>query len=238
VEEETYEKQRSLGVSFAPAKFRDPMTITRLLKALLWVSIALDVVAIGSGLMELQLLLDFQAGNYASSDMKTAAEANDLRQRIVAIARPAIFFITTIVFSRWIYVVNANKWGLGATGMRFTPGWAVGSFFVPIVSLYEPYRAMKELWLVSADPLLWQHQRRGAILPWWWFFWLITGMLGQASFWKSMSATRLPDFVTRNIISELGRCSGIALTCLALAVVGKITRRQLDQKASIANVFL
>jgi hypothetical protein len=230
VEEETYEKQRPLGVSFAATKFRNPMTIAKLLKTLLYISIALAVVAIGSGLLELQLLQDFEAGNYTASRIAAAAEANDLRQRIVGIGRIAILLITVIVFSRWIYVVHANKWNLDASGMRFTPGWAVGSFFIPFINLYQPYQAMKEVWLVSSNPLQWQQQRRSAILPWWWFFWLVNGVLGQASLRMSLSAKTLPAFIAANVMNEFAHCISIVAWCLALALVGKITRMQLDQK--------
>ena len=229
VEEEAYAKQRALGVSFAATAFHDPTTITRLLKTLLWISIALDVIAFGSRLVELQLLKDMEVKNYIQSDMISAAEASDLRLRIVSIAQIAIFIATVVVFSRWIYVAHANKWSLGATGMRFTPGWAIGSFFVPIINLYMPYQAMKELWLVSADPLQWQHQRRSAILPWWWLFWLVSGILGQASLRMSLRAEALADYIAANIIAGLTSVSGIALASLALALVGNTARMQLDQ---------
>jgi hypothetical protein len=206
------------------------MTIAKPLKALLYISIAFDAIAIGSGLLELQLLQDFQAGSYAGSRIAAAAEANDLRQRIVGVGQIVILLITVIAFARWIYVVNANKWSLGASGMRFTPGWAIGAFFVPIVNLFQPYQAMKEVWLVSSNPLQWQQQRRSAILPWWWFFWLIGGVFGQASFRISMSAKTLPELISANVITEVANCISIALACLALALVGKITRMQLNQR--------
>jgi hypothetical protein len=47
--------------------FRDPGTITQALKAGLVISIAIDVIAIGSGLLQLQLLHDFQARLYPTS---------------------------------------------------------------------------------------------------------------------------------------------------------------------------
>jgi hypothetical protein len=114
--------------------------------------------------------------------------------------------------------------------MRFTPGWAIGSFFVPFISLYQPYQAMKEVWLVSSNPRQWQQQRRSAILPWWWFFWLVGRVLGQVSFRMRLSAKVIPDFTTADVLAEFADCVGIALACLALVLVGRITRMQLNQK--------
>jgi hypothetical protein len=100
VEEETYEKQRSLGVSFTATKFRNPTTIAKPLKALLYISIAVHVITIGSGLLELQLLQDLQAGNYTSSQIAAAAGANDLRQRMVGIGQIVIYRLLAVDLRR------------------------------------------------------------------------------------------------------------------------------------------
>jgi hypothetical protein len=147
-------------------EFHDPMTVARILKAALWISIAIDVFAIMSGLLELQLLQGFQTGKYASSEIVALAEANDSRQRIVGIAQITVLIVAAIIFLRWTYIVHDNKRRLGAQGLCFTPGWALGWFFVPVANLWKPYQAMREAWQVSVDPFLWQEQSRSPILPW------------------------------------------------------------------------
>ena len=73
-------------------------------------------------------------------------------------------------------------------------------------------------------------KRRSAILPWWWFFWLVGRVLGQVSFRMRLSAKVIPDFTTADVLAEFADCVGIALACLALVLVGRITRMQLNQK--------
>jgi hypothetical protein len=45
----------------------------------------------------------------------------------------------------WQHKVNADLWARGAEGLRFTPGWSVGWWFVPIANLLQPFRAVREL---------------------------------------------------------------------------------------------
>jgi hypothetical protein len=211
-------------------EFRDPTKVAKILKAAVWISIAIDVVAIMSGLLELQLLQGFQTGKYASSEIMALAEANDSRQRIVGIAQITVFIVAAIVFLRWTYIVHDNKRGLGGQGLSFTPGWALGWFFVPVANLWKPYQAMREAWQVSVDPFLWQQQSRSPILPWWWFLWLASNILEQAAWRLSLRAEALPQLVVANIVSTLANCAGIAAAVVAIAVVGQISRMQLDRK--------
>lgn len=219
----------------AATKFRDPATITRVLQVMLWMSIAVDVVAVGSGLMEALLLQDMQAGTLPRDDMIAAAEASDLRQRIVGFTQIALFVITGIVFARWIYVLNDNKRRLGAGGLRFTPGWAVGWFFVPIATFWKPYQAMKELWQVSADPQQWQDQPAGDLLPWWWFLWLANNIFGQISFRMSLHAETIPQLIFANVITDIADVFSIALGFAALALVSRIAGMQRERGRELAT---
>lgn len=80
---------------------------------------------------------------------------------------------TAVVVSRWIYRANSNARALGAREMAFTPGGAVGWYFVPIANLWKPYQAMREIWKASAGPLGWQRRPVSALLPCWWLLALV-----------------------------------------------------------------
>ena len=65
----------------------------------------------------------------------------------------AVFIATVVAFSMWIHRAYANLPALGnpKEGLEYSPRWAVGGFFIPIVNLFVPYRAVKEIW-VKSDP--------------------------------------------------------------------------------------
>lgn len=163
---------RSISVA-VPSTFRDPARLTQWLKYLLYASIFIDAIALFSGVLQYQLLSDFKLGVYSSAALATAAaESNDNRQQLVGLLQTGIAITTIILFSMWIYRSNFNARQLGARGMKFSPGWSVGYYFIPILWFWKPYQAMKEIWRASRAPASWESVTRGAVLPWWWFFFL------------------------------------------------------------------
>ena len=57
-----------------------------------------------------------------------------------------IAYITAVVlYCIWIHRANRNARALGTQGMRFTPGWCVGWWFIPFMNLYKPYQAVSEI---------------------------------------------------------------------------------------------
>ena len=50
-----------------------------------------------------------------------------------------------VLFFVWIRRANINADALVRSRMEFTPGWAVGWFFVPFANLFKPYQVMAEI---------------------------------------------------------------------------------------------
>lgn len=215
------------------AGFRDPTALTRWLKILLWAGIALTAISLASGLMELKLLSDIQAGMTLAPGV---ADANDLRQRVIGVVRFIAIVATIVIFAMWIYRANYNARQLGATGMEFTPGWSVGWFFIPIANLWKPYQAMREIWKASAAPAHWQDQPRGDILPWWWALFLIDNFLNQAALRLAMRAETLPQITAASTMSSISDAVDIVAALIALTLVGQIYRMQMAHRASPAPV--
>jgi len=213
----------------APAGFRDPTTLTKALTLLIWVSIAFGVVAIVSMIFEIKMLSDFQAGR-ALADGE--AESNDLRQQAIAYVRMPVILATVVLFAIWIYRAGYNARQLGATGMQFSPGWAVGWYFIPILNLWKPYLAMKEIWKASAAPARWQEYSRGPILPLWWGFFLLSNFLNNAAFRVGLFAKTISEIVAADIISTASDAVDIVASLTALALVRQIYRMQMANRAA------
>ncbi len=67
---------------------------------------------------------------------------------LAAILMLVIFIGSVVLVSMWIYRAHANLRDRGIE-METSPGWAVGWFFVPIMNLFKPFQAMRELWSES-----------------------------------------------------------------------------------------
>jgi hypothetical protein len=217
----------------AASGFRDPTSLTRWLKILLWVGISLTAIAIASGLVELKLLADLEAGKKLGPDV---AEMSDLRQRVIGGVRFVAIITTIVIFAMWIYRANYNARQLGATDMVFTPGWSVGWYFIPIANLWKPYQAMREIWKASAAPANWKDHPRGPILPWWWGLFLFDNFLNQAAFRLALRAQTLPQITEASMLSVVSDAVDIVASLIALALVSQIYRMQMAHRASPSSV--
>ncbi len=113
--------------------FIDSEKLTQWVRWFLYAQIIVSVISLISGNMEYQLLTAFEKGVYASQEQVVAdAEASDRRQGIIASIHLTVFIVSAILILKWIYRANYNARQLGAKDMRFTPGWSVGWYFVPV----------------------------------------------------------------------------------------------------------
>ncbi len=222
-------------VPLAGRDYRDPTALTQWVKGLLIVTVLLDLLGTGSGFMEFAFLQDLAAGTLGG-DFEAAANANDMRQQSIGVAQLVLWIVTGIVFLTWIHRANRNARALGAKDMRFTPGWAVGWYFVPIMSLWKPFQAMREIWQASAEPGNWQVVRTPALLGWWWALFLGAQILAQVGYQLSKSidgvdsAMRASAFITGSDIVS------VALDVAAILLVTRIAANQIWQ-AKTVEVF-
>lgn len=208
--------------------FKNPSALTRWTKRLLYLQVAIAVIAVISGFLEYQLLTDFKNGTFSSQELAiSAAESSDNRQFVVGILQMAIYIIAGILILMWIYRANYNARRLGADDMEFTPGWSVGWYFIPIANLWKPYQAMKEIWKASADPQSWKMQSVPSLLPWWWFFWIVSGMLGNASLRLSLRADEINELLTANLVTQASDIIDIPLSLILILIINKIYGMQM-----------
>ncbi|MDR2213358.1 MAG: DUF4328 domain-containing protein [Pseudomonadales bacterium] len=99
--------------------FKDTKGLTEWIKWSLYAYIAISVIAVISGTLERQLLLDFQNGVYSSQELAVAAAtASDKRQTLVGFIQIFIFVVSGILILTWIYRANHNAYQLGAKKIR------------------------------------------------------------------------------------------------------------------------
>lgn len=131
----------------------------------------------------------------------------------------------------WVWRAHANLRDLGLAELVYAPTWAAASWFVPMINLVVPPRAMRELWRRSAgeDPSGTQ-KPVAAINGWQWC--LIGGAVLEALFVVSAFLASVPGarvlsspFVA-SIIGALGTALLLISSGFLLAIVRRITRRQ------------
>ena len=78
-------------------------------------------------------------------------DPNDSRRRLIGSFQIWLFLGTSVAFLFWFHRVQKNLPALGGRELKYTPGWAVGGFFVPFLNLVRPIQVMREVWHGS-DP--------------------------------------------------------------------------------------
>ena len=210
--------------------FKNPETLTNWTRGFLFACIGISVVLIGSNVLEYLLLVEIKGGSYPGD---TVIETSDARQAMLAILQLAVILPTMVFVLMWIYRANYNVRHLGASGLRYSPKGSVGWYFVPVLSLWRPYQAMKEIYQASQAPHEWADKPVPSLLPLWWTLWLVSILITNQNVRLS---TRLDensgvdDFITSNFASQAAAVTEIALTLVLLAIIKKIYRMQVEHR--------
>lgn len=200
---------------------KSPHLLSRLLQGLLCLLTLLSVASIISDFMQLHLLRLMNLGTAVTEEQIIA---NDARQGLIAGLSLLAFLPTMVIFLMWIHRMCRNCHGFGASGMEFTPGWAVGWYFIPIANLVKPYSAMKEIWQVSSDPAQWPRTPASSLLGFWWGAWVLASVMGNV-----LTRLSMMDDIQIETITSLSLVSNfcdLGLNILALLVVTAIYEKQ------------
>ena len=180
---------------------KDPTNLTTILKTILWVYLVLSIIYI---------LSDFAEPHH----------------EVIGITYFIVYIVTGITFLKWIYRANLNVHGFGVRGLKFTPGWSIGYYFIPILNFFKPYQAMREIWKTSKNPDDWENQQGSPLLASWWTLFLISGFFGKHLFNATIHADALAEL--SSAITIINGIIDIALTAVTISLVSRIFDMQKD----------
>jgi len=153
---------------------------------------------------------------------------------LLAVLETIIYLATVVFFLMWLYRAYDNLRAFnGWSRLDYSPGWAVGSFFIPFVNLVVPYRAVKEVWQKSGlpDEALLAEPRAPSWFPLWWLLWLLSTFAGNISLRASFNEN-VPQ-QTATIISIFASALSVVAALLAYVVVDLIDDRQEETSAKV-----
>ncbi len=208
--------------------YRPLSGLTRVVVVLLILGVASSAVDTYSSYQQLAML---NRANFSPAE----AEANDNRQQAIGVLSLVIRLVTVVGFGMWIVRANRNVRALGARSLPIKPGWAVGYFFVPILGLFRPYQAMRDLTKASRNPQKWRNAPASLILPFWWTFWLISNFVNQISLRITLAAKDVPSLKDATNVQIVAELTEFPLCLTATILVLLVTRLQETSFASHAT---
>ena len=215
--------------------YKNPQSLTKWTRGFLYTSIGVSVVLIWSNVLEFQLLVAMKEGFYPGD---SAIETSDTRQGMLAVLGAVVILTTMIFVLKWIYRANYNVRQLGANGLRFSPAGSIGWYFVPVLCLWRPYQAMKEIHQASLNPHEWKDRPVPTLLPLWWTLWLISNALSNLDvrlWWRLDENSSAADFVTANLAAQAALVSEIPLTLVLLAIINRVYGMQVEHRRQPLN---
>lgn len=211
------------------APFMSGHSLAQATTILLAACIVVDLIAIAGGYSHILAV----AKEVTAPLGGAAPEKYNSFEFMVLMIQIAVYFVTGLVFMIWVYRAFRNLPSLGVHNPRFSPGWAVGWFFVPILNLVRPYEVMQALWRDSnpdvgiSDRFFEQHKGRletysskTRLIGLWWAFVIIAALAYRASAMITANSTKSADVVTGSWISLISDGLWIG----AAAVLGLIVR--------------
>lgn len=221
----------------AGTSYKDPRKLCKALLIILVVGLVSDAVGLLASVGQLSLVQGIAAGEFF-----TDAEIDRSDNFVIAteVIQLATALVTAVVWVIWFRRLYRNLTPLGARALRFKPGWAVGAWFVPLLSLVRPKAIMDDIWRAS-DPELpdtagtvWHE----APVPWflhvWWGLFLLSLVLHRVSA-ALLDSTELDDILDSARFSVAEDFAWVMAGLVALKVVASATARQRERAQRLAS---
>lgn len=206
-----------------------PLDPTKLARALvLWLYLYL------AAQVGMALAIAYQIPQYARLDPSMSVsfseslpgmEISDSISGLAALVMVVTFVVAGFLTLKWIYRVNKNAHVL-ATGLKSSPGWSVGWYFVPVAFLWKPFKGVEEAWKVSVDPAAWQAVETPSMLRWWWGLWLVDNMVSNVSARLTFRGGTVQMMQISQYLDLLSVALNVPLTLVLVAIVRQLTANQ------------
>lgn len=192
-------------------------------RLLVGVFIALVAVAVLTIIAIIAALMLDPTGRAFDGGRLTPATATYGLLALLALLDGALSIASVVIWLIWQHRLASSR-RIDPSYLRRTPGWHIGSWFIPIANLWMPYQNVKDLARGVMSPVdddgtgQWNDGRdRGIatrLLPWWWTAWLLSNL--------SASTVQRSEVVVSLDVAET--VVDVVAAVLAALVVRNITR--------------
>lgn len=150
------------------AVWRSPTGLARAVTALLCFVVLTDLAAMGA-LLNMRALMTRLEGKPFATFTEAEGERADLLVAMTSSLQIVAFVATVVVFIIWFHRVRRNAEVFAPDLLTRGPGWAIGSWFIPVANLWIPRGIAAQVWTASrtfpySDD---DHEPRRPVNLWW-----------------------------------------------------------------------
>lgn len=104
-------------------------------------------------------------------------------QGLIAVLQFPVYVFAAVTFLLWLFRTYKNLEPLGSEYTKFSPGWSVGWWFIPLANLVMPFKAVRGVWAESDPDSVGNEDFLSGLEPSapffmsaWWAFWIIANI--------------------------------------------------------------
>ena len=157
------------------------------------------------------------------------AEAIDRVPIIVGFVTLAGSLVAGVAMLFWFHRAYRNLEVLGCVGRATTPGWVVGSFFIPIANLFQPYQFAQEIWRGSdpkcLDDYAWTKQPGSPLILLWWITRLASIIVDRVAA-SSLQSNNIREVIIALQLLMAAYAIGLVVDVLLITMVLRVSGRQ------------
>ena len=207
-------------------RLRSPVGLGWAAAALLGVTAAVDLFALGADLYMYDVTGDL-AGGETGTGVWDRSDRADMLTGVAGVAQIVATLACAVVFVIWLWRVRRNAEVFDPDGHHKARAWVIAGWVVPIASLWYPRRVVVDIWDASSTG---DKPDGHALINAWWTLWLLSITVGEflyTAFDDAHTAQEIHDSVTLAMVADV---LDLVAALLAAAVVLRLTRMQ-DDKA-------
>lgn len=186
-------------------------------------------IIILSDYWQYSMLQEIANGGYVD---EYTIEENDNRQALMAVLRMFFMIVTAVAFIMWFFRAYKNLRLANVAGLKYSPGWTIGAFFIPIGNLFIPYNIMEEVWkgshVLSGEVARdgWKNKKLNFKVPIWWVSFMIYYLGGYFLSRMYESSSSVDGMIYGTLISMAVNLCSILAAVLGILIVDEITDNQ------------
>lgn len=200
-----------------------------------WVLIGLQLVAVVSGYLQLELLQVAENGGYYTDEQATA---NDLRQGIVGMVQTVSIIVVSVLFIMWFRRAYVNAGFISDRKLNYDDSWAIWGFVIPIISLWYPYNFATEI-DEKIDRFLKSVKQGfvpkaiGWVIGLWWALYIIKSVAANIAFRLVLREDTLEELVTSTQVYIFSDLFDIIAALVTVMMIIKMSEKEALVKETV-----
>jgi hypothetical protein len=208
--------------------------------ALAWTLVALQILSVWPAVHSAwHGPFEYVYGDPADDSYFFFTSPADVAATVLGLAYLVAYVVAVVFWCMWMHRTYRNLPALGAAGLRWTPGWVVGYWFIPVLNLFRPYQVMSETWRAS-DPLYtaatdWKALSAPALLVSWWAMHVLYMLAGGVMGYVGVRSEDPGVLLTLARVELAFMALDVSLLLLEIRIVKQLTARQ-ERRADASGI--